>query len=74
MTDKRAKNELIKEKSRLLRGGIADGLANVVTGAIEEDDTQLLKFHGSYMQDDRDIRAERSKKKLEKAFSFMIRS
>ncbi len=72
-TDKRAKNEIIKENSRLLRGGIAEGLGNVVTGAIEEDDTQLLKFHGSYMQDDRDIRAERGKKKLEKAFSFMIR-
>ena len=72
-TDKRAKNEIIKENSRLLRGGIAEGLANVVTGSIEEDDTQLLKFHGSYMQDDRDIRAERGKKKLEKAFSFMIR-
>ena len=72
-TDKRAKNEIIKENSRLLRGGIAEGLANAVTGAIEEDDTQLLKFHGSYMQDDRDVRAERGKKKLEKAFSFMIR-
>lgn len=73
MTDKRAKNEIIKENSNLLRGGIAKGLGNVVTGALEEDDTVLLKFHGSYMQDDRDIRAERSKKKLEKAFSFMIR-
>lgn len=73
MTDNRAKNEIIKENSKLLRGGIADGLENVVTGALEEDDTVLLKFHGSYMQDDRDIRAERSKKKLEKAYSFMIR-
>lgn len=73
MTDKRAKNEFIKEESRYLRGTIAEGLADVVTGAIAEDDTQLIKFHGSYMQDDRDIRAERSKKKLEKAFSFMIR-
>ncbi len=73
MTDKRAKNEIIKENSRLLRGGIADGLSHVETGAIDEDDTQLLKFHGSYMQDDRDVRAERTKKKLEKAFSFMIR-
>ncbi len=73
MTDKRAKNEIIKENSRLLRGGIAEGLARVVTGAIEEDDTQLLKFHGSYMQDDRDVRGERAKKKMEKAFSFMIR-
>ncbi|MGE5266044.1 MAG: NADPH-dependent assimilatory sulfite reductase hemoprotein subunit [Deltaproteobacteria bacterium] len=73
MTETRSKNEVIKEKSRLLRGGIADGLSHVETGAIEEDDTQLLKFHGSYMQDDRDVRAERAKKKLEKAFSFMIR-
>lgn len=69
----RAKNELIKENSHMLRGGIAGGLADVATGALAEDDTVLLKFHGSYMQDDRDIRAERSKKKLEKAFSFMIR-
>lgn len=71
--DNRAKNEIIKENSRFLRGGIAEGLKQVETGAIEEDDTQLLKFHGSYMQDDRDVRAERGKKKLEKAFSFMIR-
>ena len=34
---------------------------------------QLTKFHGTYLQDDRDVRGERSKKKLEKAFSFMIR-
>jgi sulfite reductase (NADPH) hemoprotein beta-component len=73
MSDDRAKNEIIKENSRQLRGTIAEGLTEVSTGAIAEDDTQLLKFHGSYMQDDRDIRAERGKKKLEKAFSFMIR-
>jgi sulfite reductase (NADPH) hemoprotein beta-component len=73
MTDKRSKNEFIKEESRYLRGTIAEGLARVETGAIAEDDTQLLKFHGSYMQDDRDLRAERAKKKLEKAYSFMIR-
>jgi sulfite reductase (NADPH) hemoprotein beta-component len=73
MTETRSKNEIIKETSRLLRGGIAEGLTHVETGAISEDDTQLLKFHGSYMQDDRDVRGERAKKKLEKAFSFMIR-
>ncbi|PTE98440.1 NADPH-dependent assimilatory sulfite reductase hemoprotein subunit, partial [Staphylococcus cohnii] len=44
-----------------------------VTGAIAEEDTKLLKFHGSYMQDDRDLRDERRKQKLEPAFSFMIR-
>jgi sulfite reductase (NADPH) hemoprotein beta-component len=73
MTDKRAKNEFLKEESHYLRGTIADGLSQVETGAIAEDDTQLIKFHGSYMQDDRDVRGERAKKKLEKAFSFMIR-
>ena len=56
-TDKRSKNEIIKEKSHLLRGTIAEGLADVVTGAISEDDAQLTKFHGTYMQDDRDVRA-----------------
>jgi sulfite reductase (NADPH) hemoprotein beta-component len=73
MTDKRAKNEFLKEESHFLRGTIAEGLSQVETGAISEDDTQLIKFHGSYMQDDRDVRGERAKKKLEKAFSFMIR-
>jgi sulfite reductase (NADPH) hemoprotein beta-component len=71
--DNRAKNEIIKENSRLLRGTIAEGLADVVTGAISEDDQQLTKFHGTYLQDDRDVRPERAKKKLEKAYSFMIR-
>ena len=73
MTDKRAKNEIIKENSHQLRGTLAEGLQDVITGNIAEDDHQLIKFHGSYIQDDRDVRGERGKKKLEKAFSFMIR-
>ena len=73
MTDKRAKNEIIKEQSHQLRGTLAEGLKDVITGNIAEDDHQLIKFHGSYIQDDRDVRGERGKKKLEKAFSFMIR-
>ncbi len=74
MTDyKRTKNEFIKDGSRQLRGTIAEGLADVSTGAISEDDSQLTKFHGTYLQDDRDVRPERAKKKLEKAYSFMIR-
>ncbi|BAT58299.1 sulfite reductase [NADPH] hemoprotein beta-component [Variibacter gotjawalensis] len=68
-----ARNEYIKDASRYLRGTLAEGVADGVTGAISEDDQQLVKFHGMYMQDDRDLRAERTKKKLEKAFSFMIR-
>lgn len=66
--------ERIKADSRFLRGTIADGLADPVTGAIGEDDTKLLKFHGSYQQDDRDLREERRKQKLEPAYSFMIRA
>jgi sulfite reductase (NADPH) hemoprotein beta-component len=73
MTDKRSRNEIIKESSRQLRGTIAAGLSRAVTGAISDDDAQLTKFHGTYLQDDRDVRGERSKKKLEKAFSFMVR-
>lgn len=71
--DKRARNEIIKEQSRQLRGTLAEGLKDVSTGNIAEDDHQLIKFHGSYIQDDRDVRGERAKKKLEKAFSFMLR-
>ena len=66
-------NEYIKQRSNYLRGTIAEGLADQSTGAMSEDDQQLLKFHGTYQQDDRDLRAERRKHKLEKAYSFMIR-
>lgn len=65
--------ERIKAESNYLRGTIAEGLEDPITGSIVEDDTKLLKFHGSYMQDDRDLRDERRKQKLEPAYSFMIR-
>jgi sulfite reductase (NADPH) hemoprotein beta-component len=68
-----SRNEGIKEASRYLRGTIADGLRQAITGAISEDDAQLTKFHGTYLQDDRDLRPERRKKKLEQAYSFMVR-
>ncbi len=66
--------EDIKAGSHWLRGTIAQELENPVTGAIREPDTNLLKFHGSYMQDDRDIREERRKQKLEPAYAFMVRA
>ncbi|HKH21829.1 MAG TPA: sulfite reductase, partial [Gammaproteobacteria bacterium] len=69
----RSSTEVIKENSDYLRGTIVEGLADPITGAISEDDTALLKFHGSYQQDDRDLRQERRKQKLEPAYSFMIR-
>lgn len=65
--------EKIKTDSRFLRGTIVEGLADPVTGAIADSDTKLLKFHGSYMQDDRDIRDERRKRKLEPDYGFMVR-
>jgi len=73
MTAPRSRNEDIKEASRYLRGTIGDGLAEVITGAIAEDDAQLTKFHGTYLQDDRDLRPERRRKKLEQAYAFMVR-
>lgn len=66
--------EHIKRASRHLRGTIEQGLADRLTGALAEDDTQLSKFHGFYQQDDRDLRSERQKQKLEPAYSFMIRA
>jgi len=66
--------ELIKSASRRLRGTLVESLADPVTGAIAEADTQLIKFHGSYQQDDRDLREERRVAKLEPAYSFMIRT
>jgi len=66
-------NERIKEHSNFLRGTIADGLRRLETGSIADDDQQLTKFHGIYLQDDRDLRAERGKQKMEKAFIFMAR-
>ena len=66
-------NETIKARSHGLRGGIAEGLRRQETGALADDDTQLTKFHGIYQQDDRDLRGERGRQMMEKAFSFMAR-
>ena len=66
--------EKIKRESRRLRGTLADSLVDPVTGAIREDDTVLIKFHGTYQQDDRDVRDERRRQKLEPAYMFMIRT
>jgi len=65
--------ERIKKASKGLRGTLKESLADEHTGAIREDDQSLVKFHGMYMQDDRDRREERAAKKLERLYSFMIR-
>ncbi|MEI6604787.1 MAG: NADPH-dependent assimilatory sulfite reductase hemoprotein subunit [Verrucomicrobiota bacterium] len=66
-------NEGIKIHSNYLRGSIAEGLADATSGTLSADDQQLLKFHGAYQQDDRDLRAARRKQGLDKAYSFLVR-
>ena len=66
-------NEGIKAASNFLRGTIVADLADSSTGSISEESNQLTKFHGLYVQDDRDQRKERSRLKQEKAFGFMLR-
>jgi sulfite reductase (NADPH) hemoprotein beta-component len=65
--------ERIKMASDSLRGTFVESLANEITGSINEDDIALVRFHGMYVQDDRDRRDERAEKKLERLYSFMIR-
>jgi sulfite reductase (NADPH) hemoprotein beta-component len=65
--------EKIKQASDGLRGTLKESLLNDLTGALYEDDQALVKFHGMYQQDDRDRREERSAKKLEWLYSYMIR-
>jgi sulfite reductase (NADPH) hemoprotein beta-component len=66
--------EKIKMASNGLRGTVKESLLDEITGAIREDDTALIKFHGLYQQDDRDRREERAMKKLDRLYSFMIRA
>ncbi|HSC54964.1 MAG TPA: NADPH-dependent assimilatory sulfite reductase hemoprotein subunit [Phnomibacter sp.] len=65
--------EKIKIESKGLRGTLAEALDNDLTGAVNDADMQVVKFHGMYLQDDRDRRDERAAKKLERLYSFMIR-
>ncbi|MHB9879028.1 assimilatory sulfite reductase (NADPH) hemoprotein subunit [Pacificimonas sp. ICDLI1SI03] len=72
--DRLGSDESMKDRSNYLRGSIAEGLLDRITGAVPcEDDVKLMKFHGIYQQDDRDLRDERRRQKLEPAYQFMIR-
>lgn len=66
-------NEYLKIDSNYLRGTLAEEIADTSTGGISEGAGQMIKFHGCYVQDDRDLRANRRKYKLEKAYSFLMR-
>ena len=72
--EKLSPDETMKARSDYLRGTINEGLLDEITGAISgEDNAKLMKFHGLYLQDDRDLRDERRRQKLEPAYSFMLR-
>lgn len=69
-----ADNERLKAESNLLRGTITSDLKDNLTGGFTADNFQLIRFHGMYQQDDRDIRAERAKQKLEPLHNVMLRA
>ncbi len=66
-------NEGLKLASNHLRGTIAEDLLDTSTGTISDNNSLLTKFHGLYMQDDRDLRNALKKAGKEKAFAFMLR-
>ncbi|MDP5255480.1 MULTISPECIES: assimilatory sulfite reductase (NADPH) hemoprotein subunit [unclassified Vibrio] len=67
-------NERLKRESNFLRGTIEQDLQDRITGGFTADNFQLIRFHGMYQQDDRDIRNERTKQKLEPLHNVMLRA
>ena len=67
-------NERLKRESNHLRGTIEADLQDRITGGFTADNFQLIRFHGMYQQDDRDIRNERAKQKLEPLHNVMLRA
>ena len=67
-------NERLKRQSNFLRGTIEQDLDDRITGGFNADNFQLIRFHGMYQQDDRDIRGERAKQKLEPLQNVMLRA
>src|SRR5205085_1192548 len=64
--------ETMKETSRQLRGSIALELVKD-SGHFNEQDKNLLKFHGTYQQEDRDVRKQRKREGTGKHYMFMVR-
>lgn len=71
--DRLGPDETLKYNSDYLRGHIAFDLLDRISGSVTFESNKLMKFHGIYQQDDRDIRDERRRQKLEPAFTFMVR-
>lgn len=68
-----SKIEIIKRQSRQLRGTIKEALSDE-QNKFSEDNVQVLKFHGVYQQDDRDLRAQLTKEGKDRHYSMMIRA
>lgn len=60
-------NEILKDNSPTLAGNLAATMADPAADRFSDDDTQFLKFHGAYQQDDRDLR------KTGKKYMMMVR-
>ncbi|WP_417618758.1 assimilatory sulfite reductase (NADPH) hemoprotein subunit [Oceanisphaera sp.] len=67
-------NERMKGESNFLRGTIEQDLQDELTGGFTGDNFQLIRVHGMYQQDDRDIRNERTAQKLEPLHNVMLRA
>jgi sulfite reductase (ferredoxin) len=69
-----SKVEDVKSASDGLMGSLFEELADETTDHISEEAYQILKFHGSYQQDDRDERKARKQQGLDRAWQFMVRT
>jgi sulfite reductase (ferredoxin) len=65
---KRSKVEIIKQNSEFLRYPLVQELETEAPN-VNEDAVQLIKFHGSYQQDNRELRGPGKK-----AYQFMLRT
>jgi sulfite reductase (ferredoxin) len=72
-TGKLSKVEDQKRQSDGLAGNIGEFLAGDATH-MDDFGYQILKFHGSYQQDNRDTRTERRRQKLDKDWIYMVRA
>jgi sulfite reductase (ferredoxin) len=68
------KAEGLKRANAGLGGILFEEIPDLSSDRISEDAYNLLKFHGSYQQDDRDVRRERKKQGQDRAWQFMVRT
>jgi sulfite reductase (ferredoxin) len=71
-TPKLSKNEILKAASSYLRGMVAEEIIDD-EASFSEESSQVLKFHGTYLQDDRDQRQRLKREKKDRAFMMMVR-